>query len=154
MGVFCENFQSLAKFPLLHDDIIKWKHFSRYWPFERGIYRSPVNSPHKDQWRGALMFSLNCAGINGWVNNREAGDLRRHHAHYDVTIMVMFFQIAESMHIESRYRGTELKLSMANTPKALLNKMQSFVTSVHTETPSYFISRYGIAVDSYSKSGW
>ena len=39
--------------------------------------RSPVNSPHKGQWRGAFMFSLICAWINRWVNNREAGDLRR-----------------------------------------------------------------------------
>ena len=44
-----------------HDDIIKWKHISRYWPFVRGIRRSPVNSPHKGQWRGALMFSVICA---------------------------------------------------------------------------------------------
>ena len=43
-----------------HDDVIKWKHFPRYWPFVRGIHRTPVNSPHKDQWRGALMFSLIC----------------------------------------------------------------------------------------------
>ena len=48
---------------------------------------SPVNSPHKDQWRGALMFSFICAGTNGWVNNVEAGDLRRHRAHYDVIVM-------------------------------------------------------------------
>ena len=61
----------------IHDDVIKWKHFPRYWPFVRGIHRSPVNSPHKGQWRGALMFSLICLWINGWVNNREAGDLRR-----------------------------------------------------------------------------
>ena len=67
-----------------HDDVIKWKHFPRYWPFVRGIHRSPVTSPHKDQWRGALAFSLICAWINVWVNNREAGDLRRHRAHYDV----------------------------------------------------------------------
>ena len=53
----------------------------------RGIHRSPVNSPHKGQWRGALMFSLICAWINGWVNNREAVDLRRHRAHYGVTVM-------------------------------------------------------------------
>ena len=39
-----------------HDDVIKWKHFPHYWPFVRGIHRSPVN-PHKGQWRGALMFS-------------------------------------------------------------------------------------------------
>ena len=33
------------------------------------------------------MFPLICVWINGWVNNREAGDLRRCRAHYDVTIM-------------------------------------------------------------------
>ena len=42
-----------------HDDVIKWKHFPRYWPFVRRIHRSPVNSPHKGQWRGALMFYPN-----------------------------------------------------------------------------------------------
>ena len=72
---------------MIHDDVIKWKHSPRYWPFVRGIHRSPVNSPHKGQWRGALMFSLTSAWINGWVNNREAGDLRRHHGHYDVTLV-------------------------------------------------------------------
>ena len=72
---------------LNHDDVIKWKHFPRYWPFVRGIHRSPVNSPHKGQWRVALMFSLICVWINGWVNNSETGDLRRYRAHYDVTIM-------------------------------------------------------------------
>ena len=71
-----------------HDDVIKWKHFPRNWPFVRGIQSPvPVNSPHKGQWRGALMFSLICVWINGWVNNREAGDLRRHRGHYDVNVM-------------------------------------------------------------------
>ena len=70
-----------------HDDVIKWKHFPRYWSFVRGIHRSPVNSLHKVQWRGALMFSLIGARINGWVNNHEVSDLRRHRAHYDVTVM-------------------------------------------------------------------
>ena len=59
-----------------HDDVIKWKHFPRYWPFVRGIHRSPVNIPHKGQWGGALMFSLICVWIKSWVSNREAGDLR------------------------------------------------------------------------------
>ena len=63
--------------------------FSRYWLFVRGIHRWPVNSPHNGQWRGALMFSLICACINGWVNNREAGDLRRHRAHYDVIVTTL-----------------------------------------------------------------
>ena len=72
-----------------HDDVMKWKQFPRYWPFVRGIHRSPVNSPHKGQWRGALVFTVVCARINGWVNNREAGDLRRHRAHYDVIVMYL-----------------------------------------------------------------
>ena len=50
-----------------HDDVIKGKHFPHYWPFVRGIHQSPVNSPHKSQWRGALIFSLICAWINGWA---------------------------------------------------------------------------------------
>ena len=72
-----------------HDDVIKWKHFPRNWPFVQGIHRSPVNSPHKGQWRRALIFSLICAWINcvDWVNNREAGDLRCYRAHYDVIVM-------------------------------------------------------------------
>ena len=64
----------------IHDDVTKWKHFPRYWPFMRGIHQSPVNFPHKGQRRGSLMFSLICAWMNGWVNAGEAGDLRRHRA--------------------------------------------------------------------------
>ena len=71
----CGTNKQMQDSRFVHDDVIKWKHFPRYWPV-RGIHRSPVNSPHKGQWRGALMFSLICAWINGWVNNREAGDLR------------------------------------------------------------------------------
>ena len=68
-----------------YDDVIKMKHFPRYWPFVRGIHRSPVNSPHKGQWRWALV--LICTWMNGWVNNGEASDLRRHRTHYDVIVM-------------------------------------------------------------------
>ena len=52
------------------------------------IPRLPVNSLQKGQWRGALMFSMICAGINGWVNNRRADTLRHHRDHYDVTVMI------------------------------------------------------------------
>ena len=62
-----------------HGDVIKWEK-SRYWPFVRGIHRSPMNYPHKGQWRRALIFPLIYAWINVWANNREAGD-------YDVTVM-------------------------------------------------------------------
>ena len=98
-----------------HNDVIKWKHFPRYWKFVRGIHRSPVNSPHKGQWRGALMFSLICARINGWVNNRKAGDLRRHRAHYDVIAMVILL----ASHIILCYR-----FENAN-PTAMVKKPQS-----------------------------
>ena len=70
-----------------HNDVIKWKHFPRYWPFVRGVHRSPVNSSHKGQWRRALMFSLICVWINSWINNLEAGDLRRYRTHYDVIVL-------------------------------------------------------------------
>ena len=81
-GLLCKSLRRL-----LHDDVIKWKHFPRYWPFVRGIHRWPVNLPHKGQWREALMSSLICPWINGWIDNREAGDLRRNRAHYDVIVM-------------------------------------------------------------------
>ena len=77
-----------SKVHIRQNDAIKWKYFPRYWPFVRGIYRLSLISPHKGQWRGALMFSLICAWINRWVNTGEAGDLRRHRAHYDVIVMV------------------------------------------------------------------
>ena len=70
-----------------HDDVIKWKHF-RVTGHLCGEFTGPRWIPHtKTSDAGALMFILICARINGWVNNREAGDLRRHRAHYDVIVM-------------------------------------------------------------------
>ena len=43
---------------------------------------------HKGPCRGALMFSLICAWPNGWVNNREAGDLKCHRPHYNAIVMI------------------------------------------------------------------
>ena len=68
-----------------------WRHqmetFSSLLALCAGNSPVPVNSSHKGQWRGVLMFSLICSWIKGWSNNREAGDLRRHRAHYDVIVM-------------------------------------------------------------------
>ena len=66
---------------------MQWKHFPRYWPFVRGIIRSPANSPHKGQSRRALMFSLIFARTNGWVSYRDTGDMRRNRPQYDVTVL-------------------------------------------------------------------
>ena len=71
-----------------HDDVIKWKHFPRYWSFVRGIHCSPVIFPHKGQ---CLMFYLIWAWTNDWVNNQGACDLRRHRAQDDVIVMHWFF---------------------------------------------------------------
>ena len=70
---------------ILHDDVIKWKYLPHYWPFVWGIQRSPVNFPHRGQWRGSLMFSLICAWTDTWANSRGPGDWRWHRAHYDIT---------------------------------------------------------------------
>ena len=77
--VFCSGF--------VPADLYIWSKVTMMTSSNGNIFRSPVNSLHKDQWRGALLFSLICTRINGWVNNSEAGDLRRHRAHYDVTEM-------------------------------------------------------------------
>ena len=54
---------------------------------------SPVTGefPSQSQRRGALMFSLICTWANGWANHRDAGDFRRHCAHYNVTVMLYYF---------------------------------------------------------------
>ena len=61
--------------------------FSALLAIVRGIHRSPVNSPHKGQSRGALMFPLICPSINAWVNNLWSGDLRRHRGQYNAIVM-------------------------------------------------------------------
>ena len=74
-----------------------WRHqmetFSALLAFLWGIQRSLVNSSHKGQWRGALVFPLICTWTNGWVNNRDTGDLRRHWAHFDVMCQWYFGHI-------------------------------------------------------------
>ena len=90
-----------------YDDVIKWMRFPRYWPFVWGIHRSPVNYPHKGQWRGALMLSLICEWINRWVYNREAGDLRRHRTHYGAIVMNCLWFICEDYNCICTSKCTE-----------------------------------------------
>ena len=67
---------------------------------------SPV--PGKGQWRGALMFTLICARINGWVNNHKAGDLRRHRAHYDIIVIIWWQYCMPEIHFNSFTRVISL----------------------------------------------
>ena len=64
---------------------------------------SPVTGefpPQRPVTRSFDVFFI-CAWINGWVNNREAGDLRRHRAHYDVNVMSQWWK-ATDIHVRSR----------------------------------------------------
>ena len=78
----------------VHDDVIKWKHFPRYWPFVRGIHRWIPRTKASD---AELWCFLCSAWINGWVNYHEAGDLRRHRARYEVTIMCTIVLLSSSL---------------------------------------------------------
>ena len=98
-GDYWTNFLHSTKFTIFQQsgntgyllNMTWWRHpmetFSAWLALCEGNSPVPVNSPHKGQWRGALMFSLICARINNWVNNCETGDLRRHRGHYDVIVM-------------------------------------------------------------------
>ena len=99
-----------------HDYVIKWKHFPRYWSFVSGIHLSPVDSPHKGQWRRPLMFSLICPWTNGWANTRETGDLRRHRPHYNVTVMILtvWYKVYRNIENEETQFHTNLDLTLVN----------------------------------------
>ena len=110
-----------------HDVVIKWKHFPRYWPFVRGIHRSPVNSPHKGQWCGALMFSLICAWINAWADNREAGDLRRNRTHYDVIVMTHDFPLG--LHLKNAISRLLEEQLLPKQPASFIHFVMSLVVA-------------------------
>ena len=63
-GLWWSSCEPTEKF---HEGVIKWKHFLSYWLFVRGSHQSPVDSPHKGQWRGVLMFSLMYDWRNNWA---------------------------------------------------------------------------------------
>ena len=116
---------------------MKWKHFPRYWPFVRGIHRSPVNSPHKGQWRRTLMFSLICVWINGWVNNHEAGDLRRHRSHYDVIVMVPQSHRFHGMYVGSAIDSRAIKAISESLMLGKVKKNFEFVKDISNSWSSY-----------------
>ena len=76
----------------------------------------PGEFPAQKQWRGALMFSLICVWINGWVNN--CGDLRRYRTHCDVTVMGMLCVTALYVIVKSAS-------NLSN------NKVPSYFSSLH-----------------------
>ena len=110
-----------------------WRHqmetFSALLALCAGNSPVPVNSPHKGQWRGALMFSLIWAWINNWVNNREAGDLRRYRGHYDVSVMIM------ACYLFGAIIGTNANLHLidpsSNNFSQIWNKMLKIISEIY-----------------------
>ena len=91
-----------------------------------GEFTGPRWIPHTKamQWRGALMFSLIFVWINGWVNNREAGDLRRHRAHYDVIVMkARNVCIILRAHVDSRPHSLALERYECNAKVVVFKGM-------------------------------
>ena len=88
-GILTNLIWYIGKFLVITSYRAWWRHQMATFSASLALYagNSSVNSSHKGQWRGALMFSLICAWINDWVNNRETGDFRRQRARYDVTLM-------------------------------------------------------------------
>ena len=114
-----ELLQSCTKPLIYHDDVIKWKHFPRYWPFGLRIHRSQVNSLHKGQWRATLMFSLIYAlnkrlgkQLWGWWFETPSCSSWRH---WNVlTVMLMYVSIGSS--------------SMTNSSRFMLGTFRSTLT--------------------------
>ena len=101
-------FRHSADCKVRHEDVIKWKHFPRYWPFVRGIHRSPVIPPHKG--RGALMFSLICA-LNerlskqswGWWIETPSHPLWRHCNSESLLGVPVLTSLATDAYIHSKF---------------------------------------------------
>ena len=120
---------------LTHDDVIKRKHFPRYWPFVRGIHRSLVNSPYKGQWRGALMFSLIGVWRNGWANNGDAGDSSPFRPHYDVN--VMNFPFSTMNHCTMGAQRIQFTQLIFNPPVSLVERLLSKPVTLREADISY-----------------
>ena len=117
-----------------------WRHqmetFSALLAICAGNSPVPGEFPHKGQWRGALMFSLICVWINGWVNNREAGDLRRYRTHYDVIVMEIPYYIVKcAIHI-CTFAITETGMSTfwRNFRQWLHRKLSTWQLTLHPVT--------------------
>ena len=79
------------------------------------------NSPVTGQWHGALMFSLICGWTNGWVNNRDAGDLRRYRAHYSATVMYPWSPVSW----EGNFTSDASAINFQNQLEIIYLKLQS-----------------------------
>ena len=94
-----------------------WRHQMETFPASLAFCAGNSPVPSQSQWRGALLFSLICAWTNGWINNREAGDLSHHHVHHDVTIMLVTYQTGSEQTFTYKLRGSWCKYVIAHGKK-------------------------------------
>ena len=88
---------------------------------------SPVNSPHKGHWRGALMFSLICALKTVEWTIVRLGDLRRHRVHYHVIVMVQ--EISKFIVPKASWRLVGSELQSKKKPKWYKMIFKTFKTN-------------------------
>ena len=117
----------------------------------RGIHRSPVNSPHKGQWRGALIFSLIWASRNGWANNWDAGDLRGLRAHYDVIVMYAYHTTKPACLQSKRVKHISFPKSEYIFPWLLLWKM---VYDAHITNQPWYPQKHPMRMITYYRKSW
>ena len=100
--------------------------------FVWGIHRSPVNSHHKGQWRGVVIFFLWSAPR---INNREAGDLGRHRAHYDVIVRITlkYFSVSSTLQGKSA-NGQWLPLTKCQQCRAYIFPLMPFRRNCWTDS--------------------
>ena len=114
----------------LHDDVIIWKHLPRYWPlcgeFTGNRWIPLTKAGDAELW----CFLWSAPWINGWVNNRKAGNLRRHRAHYDAIVMC---EELDGMWRSSRYPIILFIHSFVITtsPNGNISALLVFVRGIH-----------------------
>ena len=128
----------------VHNDVIKWKHFPHYWPFVRVFHRwIPITKPVTRSFD--IVFDL-LPEQTVEQNNRNACDLRRHCAHYDVTVMyghccvivlisVMFWRVT-TYPINMPWRAITGPMLAGLWSVVQMESLQSiweFVTSIQTK---------------------
>ena len=90
----CQHLNSYNGISTRHDDVIKWNHFPRYWPYVRGIHQWIPRTKASDAELWCFFWS------NRWVNNGD-DDLRRHRVLYDVMVMMWPLSVWKNKHISN-----------------------------------------------------
>ena len=143
---------SRATCPVLcnHDDVINRKHIPRHWTFVRGFHRSTVNSPHKGQWHGALMFSFDLRPNKrlskqswGWRFETLSRQLWRHCNGY--ALPWWYYVITQVPHVPANHQCSGIAFLGPVLGKSMSSELKSYESS--------FVSQLDLIVQSGRKFG-